>query len=114
MHWVLRAMFRVEKYHLWGYKVKRMIGGPQIRAARALLGIGQQELSKLAEVGINTVKRVEQSAELSGSVRTLWKIQTALERAGVEFIPDDDHKGPGVRLKESASSKVRRKRKSSD
>jgi transcriptional regulator with XRE-family HTH domain len=75
-----------------------MIGGPQIRAARALLGIGQQELSKRAEIGINTVKRLEQSAELSGSVRTLWKIQSALERAGVEFIPGDATKGPGVRL----------------
>jgi transcriptional regulator with XRE-family HTH domain len=78
-----------------------MIGGPQIRAARALLGIGQQELSKRAEIGINTVKRLEQSAELSGSVRTLWKIQTALERAGVEFIPGDATKGPGVRLAQS-------------
>ena len=75
-----------------------MIGGPQIRAARALLGIGQQELSTLAEVGINTVKRVEQSTEMVGSVRTLWKIQTALEKAGVEFIPGDESKGPGVRL----------------
>jgi transcriptional regulator with XRE-family HTH domain len=76
-----------------------MIGGSQIRAARALLGIGQQELSTLAEVGINTVKRVEQSAQMAGSVRTLWKIQTALEKAGVEFIPGDESKGPGVRLK---------------
>jgi transcriptional regulator with XRE-family HTH domain len=78
-----------------------MIGGPQIRAARALLGIGQQELSTLAEVGINTVKRVEQSAEMAGTVRTLWKIQTALEKAGVEFIPGDATKGPGVRLARS-------------
>ena len=35
-----------------------------------------------------------------GPGRMLWRIQTALERAGVEFIPEDDHKGPGVRLKE--------------
>ena len=79
-----------------------MIEGPQIRAARALLGIGQQELSKLAQVGINTVKRLEQSPEMAGSVRTLWKIQTALEEAGVEFIPGDKLKGPGVRLKRGA------------
>ena len=38
---------------------------------------------------------------------------TALEKAGVEFIPEDDLKGPGVRLKESTRSKPRRKRKSS-
>ena len=72
------------------------------------LGIGQQELSALADVGINTVKRVEQSVELSGSVRTLWKIQSALERAGVEFIPSDEHKGPGVRFKNRPSTKPKR------
>jgi transcriptional regulator with XRE-family HTH domain len=92
-----------------------MIGGPQVRAARALLGIGQQELSTLAEVGINTVKRVEQSADMAGSVRTLWKIQTALEKAGVEFIPGDESKGPGVRLKqcggEAASTRPSKRRK---
>jgi transcriptional regulator with XRE-family HTH domain len=82
-----------------------MISGAQIRAARALLGIGQKELSELAEVGINTVKRAEQSVELSGSIRTLWNIQAALERAGIEFIPEDDLKGPGVRLKESTRAK---------
>jgi transcriptional regulator with XRE-family HTH domain len=75
-----------------------MIEGPQIRYARALLGIGQQELSTLAQVGINTVRRLEQSLEMTGSVRTLWKIQRALEAAGVEFIPADERKGPGVRL----------------
>ena len=87
--------------------------GPQIRAARALLGIGQQELSRLAKVGINTVKRIEQSAEMTGSVRTLWKIQTALETAGIEFIPADELKGPGVRLRLSDAGKpqARRKRK---
>ena len=88
-----------------------MIEGPQVRAARALLGIGQRELSALADVGINTVKRVEQSAELSGSVRTLSKVQSALERAGVEFIPSDEHKGPGVRLKNNPDMKPTRKRR---
>ena len=38
---------------------------------------------------------------MAGSVRTLWKVQTALEAAGVEFIPADETKGPGVRLKRS-------------
>jgi transcriptional regulator with XRE-family HTH domain len=80
-----------------------MIGGPQIRAARALLGIGQQDLSTLAQVGINTVKRLEQSTQMVGSVRTLWKIQTALEAAGVEFILADETKGPGVRLKHAGT-----------
>jgi len=86
-----------------------MIEGPQIRAARALLGIGQQELSKLAQVGINTVKRLEQSSDMAGSVRTLWKIQTALEEAGIEFILGDESKGPGVRLKAGHKGKSGRR-----
>jgi len=36
------------------------------------------------------------------SVRTLWKIQTALETAGIEFISAEGGKGPGVRFKEPA------------
>ena len=47
-------------------------------------------------MGINTVKRMELTDEITGSARTLWKIQTALEAAGVEFIPADDEKGPGL------------------
>jgi transcriptional regulator with XRE-family HTH domain len=87
-----------------------MISGPQIRAARALLGIGQQELSTLAQVGVNTVKRIEQSLEMAGSVRTMWKIQMALEAAGIEFIPADETRGPGVRLKRQVAQKIRETR----
>ena len=89
-----------------------MIGAAQIRAARALLGLSQRELSKIAEVATSTLKRIELAQEPTGSARTLWKLQTALEKAGVEFIPEDDLKGPGVRLKEGSRLKARRKRKS--
>ena len=82
-----------------------MIEAAQIKAARALLGIGQVELSELAEVGLTTLKRIELSDEITGSARTLWKIQTALEAAGVEFIPADDEKGPGLRLKHKVRGK---------
>jgi transcriptional regulator with XRE-family HTH domain len=81
-----------------------VIEAAQIKAARALLGLGQVELSELAGVGLTTLKRIELSEEVTGSARTLWKIQTALEAAGVEFIPADEEKGPGLRLKH----KVRR------
>ena len=82
-----------------------MIEAAQIKAARALLGIGQVELSELAGVGLTTLKRIELSDEITGSARTLWKIQTALEAAGVEFIPGDDEKGPGLRLKHKVRGK---------
>ena len=82
-----------------------MIGAAQIKAARALLRLSQLELSELAGVGINTVKRIELSDEITGSALTLWKIQAALEAAGVEFIPADDEKGPGLRLKHKVRGK---------
>src|SRR5262245_7853862 len=32
---------------------------------------------------------------MTSSVRTLWKLQSAVEQAGIEFIPGDESKGPG-------------------
>jgi hypothetical protein len=71
----------------------------QIRAARGLLGLSQTKLSVLADVGIATVKRLELATEITASARTLIKIQSALEKAGVVFLPADDAHGPGVRLR---------------
>jgi predicted transcriptional regulator len=71
----------------------------QIRAARALLGMSQWRLAELADVGAATIKRIEAAPEIRGSADTFWKIQKALESAGVEFISADETKGPGVRLK---------------
>src|SRR5262249_23458916 len=79
---------------------RNMISAAQIRAARALLDLSQAQLSKLASVSATTIKRLEAASEVRGAAETLWKIQRAIEAAGVEFIVDDDTKGPGVRLKE--------------
>jgi predicted transcriptional regulator len=88
-----------------------MIDAAQIRAARALLDVSQAELSKLASVSATTIKRLEAAPEIRGAAETLWKIQTALEKAGVEFIPADEHKGPGVRLKERGRTKSKRRKR---
>jgi hypothetical protein len=46
-----------------------------------------------------TVKKVENSTEeLRVTVQVLLRIQRALERAGIIFIDQDPHTGPGVRL----------------
>ena len=82
-----------------------MIDAAQIRAARALLDISQAQLSKLASVSATTIKRLEAASEVRGAAETLWKLQTALEKAGVEFIPADDEKGPGLRLKHKVRGK---------
>lgn len=75
-----------------------MIGGAQIRAARALLGWSAAELAERADVTRFTVQRLEQSEGVPPSrSQTLEEIQRAFEAAGIEFIgtPDDV---PGVRL----------------
>jgi transcriptional regulator with XRE-family HTH domain len=77
-----------------------MIEAAQIRGARALLALSQADLSELASVSATTIKRLESATEIRGAAETLWKIQTALELAGVEFIPADETRGPGVRLKQ--------------
>ena len=82
-----------------------MIESSQIRAARALLGYSQTDLSKLASVSATTVKRLEGASEIRGAAETRWKIQTALEEAGIEFISADETKGPGVRLKHRTRDK---------
>ena len=86
-----------------------MIEAAQIRGARALLALSQSDLSELALVSPTTIKRLEGATEIRGAAETLWKIQTALESAGVEFIPGDETKGPGVRLKHSQHGESQRK-----
>jgi len=43
--------------------------------------------------------------EIRGSVETVWKIQRALEAAGIEFISAEEGKGPGVRLRQMVRQK---------
>jgi len=75
------------------------ITSAQIRAARALLRWSSQELSEASGIGTATIKRMEVMEGVpAGNVRTLYEIQVALEKAGVEFVgsPAD---APGVRLR---------------
>jgi hypothetical protein len=49
--------------------------------------------------------------EVIGTVRTLNKLQEALKRAGIEFIPAEGGKGPGVRLSHEEGGPQERRRK---
>jgi transcriptional regulator with XRE-family HTH domain len=69
--------------------------------------VSQVELSEMAGVSAATVKRLETSPETRGSATSLFRIERALEQAGVEFIAGDESKGPGVRLKRAASGRDR-------
>ena len=84
-----------------------MIEPAQIRAARALLGWRQEDLSKAAGVGIATIRRIERAnTNQTGYVSTISRIQTALETAGILLIDDDGTAGIGVRL-----TKTKKKRR---
>jgi transcriptional regulator with XRE-family HTH domain len=87
-----------------------MITAAQIRAARGLLNLSQAQLSEMAGLGIATIKRIEASTEIRGAASTLWKIQEALEAAGIEFLSTQDGGGLGVRLKPGGSSPKPRRR----
>ncbi|HLS84099.1 MAG TPA: helix-turn-helix transcriptional regulator [Arenimonas sp.] len=82
-----------------------MISAAQLRAARALLGLDQRTLAALAGVSVPTVQRMEASpGHVRATVETLTRIVTALEKAGVELIGNDQPsqgRGRGVRLREA-------------
>jgi transcriptional regulator with XRE-family HTH domain len=63
--------------------------------ARVAVGWGVRELAAAADVSPNTIARLERGEELKAS--TIEAIRSALEAAGVEFIPENGG-GAGVRL----------------
>jgi predicted transcriptional regulator len=81
-----------------------MITSAQLRAARALLGIDQKTLARMAGVSVPTIQRMETSkGDVRGVVGTLTKIVDALDAAGIELIGNEhpsQGRGRGVRLKE--------------
>ncbi|WP_346186933.1 helix-turn-helix domain-containing protein [Acetobacter orleanensis] len=68
----------------------------QCKMARAAIGWGVRDLAKEAGVSPDTIARLERGEELKAS--TIEAICSALEAAGVEFIPENGG-GAGVRLK---------------
>lgn len=80
-----------------------MITAPQLRAARALLGIDQVVLAERAQLSVPTIQRMEASDGLiRGNVDSLTKLVQALEGLGIELIGDgatSSAGGRGVRLR---------------
>jgi transcriptional regulator with XRE-family HTH domain len=83
-----------------------MITAPQLRAARALLGIDQGTLARLAGLSLPTIQRMETSGGLiRGNVDSLTKVMQALDDMGVELLGEGSvstGEGRGVRLRERA------------
>jgi len=80
-----------------------MITATQLRAARALLGVGQRQLAELSGLSVPTIQRMEASEGLiRGNVDSLMKLVSALDAAGIELIAEEQPStgsGRGVRLK---------------
>ena len=75
-----------------------MITSEQIRASRALLGWTAQTLANASGVGVATIRRYElKNGVPGGTVERLFKLQVALEQAGIEFT-GDPNTNPGVTL----------------
>ena len=98
-----------------------MLTAPQLRAARALLGLDQRQLAEAAGLSLPTIQRMEASnGMIRGNVDSLMKLVEALERAGVELIAEGATStggGRGVRMKAQANQahppSVERKSRSS-
>lgn len=65
--------------------------------ARAALRLGVRELADLSGVSTMTISRFE-NGQSGGQAETLRKLQSALEVAGVDFIPENGG-GAGVRMR---------------
>ena len=87
-----------------------MISAPQLRAARALLGIDQRKLAELSGLSLPTIQRMEGSdGVVRGNVDSLMKLVGALDAAGIELIGEGGTSrdgGRGVRFKIPAAPRV--------
>ena len=72
--------------------------GNQLKAARALAGVDQQQVADSAHVNVNTIRNMEArgAKPITSSAVTIRRVQIALEALGIEFL---NHTQPGVRLK---------------
>ena len=71
--------------------------GNQLKAARALAGVDQQQVADSAGVNVNTIRNMEArgAKPITSSAVTVRSVQLALEALGIEFL---NHSQPGVRL----------------
>jgi predicted transcriptional regulator len=68
-----------------------------MRAGRNLVGMSQEELAEAAGLSRQIVVRLEQHKD-NVAVSVLTSVRSALEKAGVIFIPSTTSRGPGVAL----------------
>ena len=75
-----------------------MISAKQIQAARLFVGWDQRVLADQSGVSLPTIQRMEKHGVGRSSAENAHKVKSCLERAGVEFIPENGG-GAGVRMR---------------
>lgn len=75
-----------------------MITPAQCRAGRSMIKWSQDDLAKISQVGIATI-RVFETAKAQTRPAIVSALQRALEDAGVIFVAENGH-GAGVRLRD--------------
>jgi transcriptional regulator with XRE-family HTH domain len=80
-----------------------MLTAAQLRAARNLLNWSQDQLAKATGVSVPTIRRMESDAIGPGKSthENVEAIRAALEKGGIDFIPEDGG-GAGLRLRKKA------------
>jgi transcriptional regulator with XRE-family HTH domain len=80
-----------------------LITAGQLRAARTMLRLDQQQFATLVHISVGALQRLERSrGSLKASSEFLQAIRIALDGAGIELIdsgPYSGQGGPGLRLK---------------
>lgn len=75
-----------------------------LRAARAALDLSAPELCRLAGISKRSLVRIEACEPVGLEIS--MRVQKALEQAGVEFLPENDTEGPGIRVRKGVARKV--------
>src|SRR5207245_7029387 len=83
--------------NLIGMTPMTLTTGNQLKAARALAGVDQQQVADSAGVNVNTIRNMEArgAKPITSSAVTVRRVQLALESLGIESL---NHTQPGVRL----------------
>ncbi|WLS08696.1 helix-turn-helix transcriptional regulator [Shinella sumterensis] len=82
-----------------------MLTMEQCRWARAMLGWSQGDLATAATVSRQTIADFERGAHIP-ITNNLSSIVKAFRKAGIEFIPEDDGRGVGIRFRAPVTSRA--------
>ena len=75
----------------------KTVSAAQLRAARAMLGLKQDEVAHASLVARPTITEIESGRRVPHA-RTMADLIRVYESCGIEFISESDGVGPGIRL----------------